>query len=227
MPKYYDLHVHSLPECADSPSRLALVARGYGYAGIAITNHSDYWRKVTGDDIINGVEIRAKNIPELRKKIGKYRPKVDLLLVHGGDPKINRAAVEDVRVDILAHPENGRDIGFNHVLAKSATNNNVAIEFNLDVLIHLRGGLRVKALSDFRRNLKLVRKFSVPVVLTSNAKSHYDLRAPREMVALAGLFGMSEDEAIRALSNVPAEIIERNRERRRLGYVMGGVEVVK
>ncbi|MCD5409666.1 MAG: ribonuclease P [Methanocellales archaeon] len=226
MPKYYDLHVHSLPECVDSPSRLKLVAKRYGYAEIAITNHSGYWNEVAGDSIINGIEIVASNPAELRKNIEKYRPRVDILLVHGGDPKINRAAVENACVDILAHPEIGKADGFNHVLAKSAADNDVAIEFNLDALIRLRGGARVRALSDFRRNLKLARKFDVSVVLTSNAKSHYDMRAPREMIALAGLFGMTEEEAIQALSMVPVRIIEQNRKKRQ-DYIRDGVEVVR
>ena len=226
MPKYYDLHVHSLPECADSPSRLKLVAKRYGYAGIAITNHSDYWNEATDDDIINGIEIVANGSTELREKVEKFRSRVDILLVHGGDPKINRAAVENACVDILAHPEVGRADGFNHVLAKSAADNDVAIEFNLDAFIRLRECARVRALSDFRRNLKLARKFGVSAILTSNAKSHYDMRAPREMIALAGLFDMTEEEAIQALSTVPVRIIEQNRKKRQ-GYIREGVEVVR
>ncbi|MDI6903517.1 MAG: RNase P subunit p30 family protein [Methanocellales archaeon] len=211
MLNYYDLNVHALPEGADPPSILSSVAKRYGYAAIAITNHSNFWSEVTAEGIISGVEIVADGISELKEKIKNYRPKVDVLLVHGGDPKINRAAVESSDVDVLAHPFHE----FNHVLAKSAAENEVAIEFNLDALIYARGVSRVRALSAFQINLKLARKFGVPTVLTSGARSQYDLRAPREMIALASLFGMSEAEAIGALSKTPWSIILRNKKKAR------------
>jgi len=82
--------------------------------------------------------------------------------------------------------------------------------------------VRVQALTDFRHNLKLARKYGAPVILSSNAQSIYDLRAPREMIALATIFGMTVDEAIEALSTVPEAIIRRGSE----NWVMEGVEVV-
>jgi ribonuclease P/MRP protein subunit RPP1 len=222
MTNFYDLNVHSSPECEDSPEMLASVAKRYGYAAIAITNHSNLWSEATGEGIISGVEIVVDKISGLKKKIRDYRSKVDVLLVHGGDPKINRAALENSDVDVLAHPSRY----INHVLAKSAAENEVAIEFNLDALIYARGISRVKALSALQTNLKLARKFGVLMVLTTGARSKYDLRAPREMIALAGLFGMSEDEAIEALSKTPWSIIMRNRKKRQQGYIMEGVEVI-
>lgn len=224
MPKYYDLHVHSRPEGMDAPDKLVSVAKRYGYAGIAIANHSDYWNEFSG--AISGVEIVATSATELKKKIGEYRPKVEVLLVHGGDAKINRSAVEDPRVDVLAHPV-GRDYEFNHILAKLAAKNDVAIEFNMDALIHLRGNPRIRILSGFQHNLKLARKYGASMILTSNAKSCYDLRAPREMIAMTSLFGMSEKEAIQALSITPLRIVEINRKRKRPEYIMEGVEIVR
>lgn len=222
MTNYYDLNVHSAPECEDPPERLVSVAKRYGYIAIAITNHSNLWSEITGEGIISGVEIVADEISGLKKKIKNYRHRVDVLLVHGGNPKINRAAVENPDVDVLAHPSHY----LNHILAKSAAENEVAIEFNLDALIYTRGVSRVRALSAFQRNLKLARKFGVSMVLTSGARSQYDLRAPREMISLAGLFGMSEDEAVGALSKTPWSMVIRNKKKKQPGYVMEGVEIL-
>jgi ribonuclease P/MRP protein subunit RPP1 len=60
------------------------------------------------------------------------------------------------------------------------------------------------------------------MILASNAQSIYDLRAPAEMIALGTIFGMTEDEAIAALSTVPEEIIRRGSE----NWIMEGVEIV-
>lgn len=227
--QFYDLNVHSIPDGKNAPPEMAALAKHFGYAGIAITNHSNTESKpsefeANGFEVFRGVEIVSKNASKLHGLIGKYRNSVDVLIVHGGDENINRAAVENKNVDILAHPMTPKDSGLNHVLAKSACENNVAIEFNLDAIFKGRGGRRVHALSHFRKNVEIARKFDVPMIITSNAASRFDLRAPREMMALAGLFGMDKNEAIAAISTVPAGIIARNRPRS--GFIREGVEVI-
>ncbi|MCL7410995.1 MAG: ribonuclease P protein component 3 [Methanosarcinaceae archaeon] len=228
-PKFYDLNVHSIPDGKNTSSEMAALAKHLGYSGIAITNHSNTESKPSGFEANNlemfrGIEVVSNNPSKLHGLIGKYRNNVDVLIVHGGDEDINRAAVENKNVDILAHPITPKDSGLNHVLAKSASDNNVAIEFNLDAIFIGRGGRRVHALSYFRKNVEIARKFDVPMVLTSNAVSYFDLRAPREMIALAGLFGMDKDEAVAAISTVPAGIISRNRQGS--GFIREGVEII-
>ena len=227
--QFYDLNVHSMPDGKNATPQMAALANHFGYAGIAITNHSNTESKPSefksnGFEVFRGIEIVSKNASKLHGLIGKYRNSVDVLVVHGGDENINRVAVENRNVDILAHPITPKDSGLNHVLAKSASENNVAIEFNLDAIFKGRGGRRVHALSYFRKNVQIARKFDVPMILTSNAASYFDLRAPREMMALAGLFGMDKDEAISAISTVPAGIIARNRQGSR--FIRHGVEVI-
>ncbi|MEM2934585.1 MAG: RNase P subunit p30 family protein [Methanocellales archaeon] len=210
MTAFYDLNVHALPECADSPRRLWLKAKQFGYNGIVIANHSDFYEQFPREEgILLGVEIKASIERELLSKIAAFRPKVDVLLVHASTEEINRIALGDSRVDILAHPEQAKG-GINHVLAKIASENQVALEFNLNALIHARGGMRSRLLSNLKKNFELAKKFEAPIVLTSGARSHYDLRAPREMAALAGLFGMSRAEAFQSLSQVPERILRRS-----------------
>ncbi|HID27325.1 MAG TPA: ribonuclease P protein component 3 [Methanosarcinales archaeon] len=227
--KFYDFNIHSAPESSDNPEQLALIAKRYGYSGIAITNHNLYFNAaeykidIPNFNIYKGIEIKVESANKLHSLIRKYRPKVEILAVHGGNESINRLAVENSQVDILAHPNQGKGNGINHILASYASENKVAIEFNLDVIIQTRGGYRVRALSDFRKNLKLARKYKVPMIITSNAFSVYDIRAPREMIALAKLFGMTKEEAINALSVTPMQIIEH---RTKKGVIMEGVEIV-
>jgi ribonuclease P/MRP protein subunit RPP1 len=228
-PQFYDLNVHSRPDNESTIDELTALAKHFGYSGLAITNHSNTAVEpvATGTDdfeILRGIEIVATNPQKLHGLIGKYRKNVDVLIVHGGNENINRAAVENPNVDVLAHPQMGRQNGLNHILAKSASENNVAIEFNLDAIIKGRGGRRVQTLSNFRTNLNIARKYDVPMLLTSNASSYFDMRAPREMMAIAGMFGMSKNEAVSALSLTAERIIEKKRSKP--GFIREGVEVI-
>ncbi|MBN2488240.1 MAG: ribonuclease P protein component 3 [Methanosarcinaceae archaeon] len=228
-PQFYDLNVHSRPDNESTIEELTALAKHFGYSGLAITNHSntavDPVATGTEDfEILRGIEIVATSPSKLHGLIGKYRKNVDVLIVHGGNENINRAAVENPNVDVLAHPQMGRQSGLNHILAKSASENNVAIEFNLDAIIKGRGGRRVQTLSNFRTNLNIARKYDVPMLLTSNASSYFDMRAPREMIAIAGMFGMSKNEAVSALSLTAKGIIQKKRSKP--GFIREGVEVI-
>ena len=223
--RFYDFNVHSKPESITSPVQLCEVAKRYGYSGLATTNHSEYFEmdidlNLCGFEVIRGVEVTSEP-SELKDEIRKFRPRVTVLSVHGGDERINRMAVEDRRVDILCHPEEENSSGLNHILARSATKNDVAIEFDMGAIIHSRGRSRSRVLSFMSENLKLVRRYNTQMVLTSNSHLVYDLRAPREMMALASLFGMTREEATTALSVTPQSIIKR-----KMSGLPDGVEVV-
>jgi len=217
---FFDFHIHR-------DHKLALEALKLGYHGVVLVSHSeelekhhnllkstvDYKQHVknaSGLFILKGVEIKAKNPEDLKRKIQKFRKKTDVLLVQGGNLKINRAATEDPRVDILCYPYRSRaESGINHVLAAEAAKNRVSIEINLKYLLMNRPNQRHRVLSQFRQIVKLHRKFKFPVIITSDANSIYDLRSPRDVVALAACFGMTSEEVTRAMCTVPQEIMER------------------
>ncbi|MCW3133395.1 MAG: hypothetical protein N2V78_03600 [Methanophagales archaeon] len=216
MPNFFDLNVHAYPETDIPVDDMFRIAKRYGYAGIAITNHDDTEKgkevipPLISNFIFRGVEIRTKSVSELKRKIKLHYGEVSLLAVHGGAEEINEAALKDSRVDLLAHPCGEKGEGeLSHVLVRYAAENGVAIDFNLNAIIQSRRSDRARILWKMRQNLKLVRKYKAPAILTSNAQSKYDLRAPREMIALASLFGMKKEEAEHALSAIPEGVLEK------------------
>lgn len=219
---FYDMAVHSYPEGGSTASRMALTAKCLGYAGICVANHQDYFAETDYPDVIRGVEVVAKNANDLRKHVDRFRSRVKVLAVHGGDPAVNRAACEDERVDILLHPPDGKTSGINHILAKLAADKYVAIGFELAPIICSKGGSRVRVISNYKTNLALVKKYGAPFVVVSGAMSSYDLRDVRAMISLCRLFGMSEKDAVKGMSFYPSEILRK----RSPGYIMEGVELV-
>lgn len=231
-PKFYDFCVHAIPDGDNTVEQLAALARHFRYSGIALANHSDKLPQsrplitsLEGFEIFRGIELVEENPSKLHGLIGKYRKSVDVLIVHGGSEAVNRAALENPRVDILNHPAFDKSSGLNQVLAKAAAENDVAIGLTLRPFLHSRGSRRIRLLSDLRANLDLARKYDVSLVLSSDAMSCFDLRSPMETLALAEVCGLEEDEALEAISTAPEKILSRNSSGP--GYIREGVEVLE
>lgn len=211
---FYDLNIHP----SDSSTiELAFEAKRLGYSGIAVTSSTIPEKEALPPNfsIYRCIELSCKP-SRLREEIKKHKGS-DILIAIGGDESLNRAAVETEGLDILMQPSQ-----FNNVLAKAASDNSIAIGFALGAIIHLRGDARVRELSIMRTNLKHARKYKLSTVLTSSARSLYDLRAPREMAALAGIFGMTSKEAVEAMSAAPLELLRRKSPE----YIQEGVEIL-
>ncbi|MFA4956428.1 MAG: RNase P subunit p30 family protein [Candidatus Methanoperedens sp.] len=211
--KFYDFYTH--PE---NVGLMAIEGKRYGYSGIAVIGQDTNEKTIFPEDfsIYRGVKIQAKP-SRIREEIKKYRGSDNILIVEGGEEEINRASVETEGLDILMHP-----LEFNNVLAKAASDNSVSIGFNLGLLIRLQGVERVRELKTMRINLKHARKYKLQLILTSDAHSIYDLRAPREMVAISSIFGMTEKEAVDAMSSTPLNILRRKSP----NYIQEGVEIL-
>ncbi len=225
---FYECNLHTLPDGSDSPSRMALAAKRLGYSGIIICNHTttgrafgfDAAKLVGGIEVVFGAEIVATDQRALHTKAASLRDRSDFLAVHGGDEKINRAACEDPNVDLLAHAHEGR-AGIGVAAAKAARDNQVAIGLDLGPMIRLRGAARVRWMELVRRDLDLIRKFDLNLMISTGAKSHLDLRSPRDLVALACLFGLERERAVEALA-LPESILALNRRR----WASVGVELL-
>jgi len=217
--KFYDFNVHPAPDTHESITKLAFEAKRYGYSGIALIDSAINQETIPRPEnfsIYSGHEISCKP-SKFRDEIKKHKEKTAILIARGGDEEFTRAAVATERLDILLQP-----VRFNHVLAKIAGDNLVTLGFNIGSIIRLRGEARIRELTIMRRNLKYARKYDLQMLLTSNSCSCYDLRSPREMAALAGLFGMTANEAVDAMSDAPLKILKRKKP----DYIQEGIEIV-
>ena len=228
----YDLHNHAILSCKD----LSLIKK-FGYRKIGMVFDAKsldpeifYEMKSVaekeGIEIFLGAEVHADSLAELKSLAKEAKKCADFVIAHGGDLKINRHALKFV--DILAHPERGRkDPGFDYVMAKIAKKNNTAIELNFRSFLAENGLKRIRVIEHFKNNIKLARKYDVKLIVTTGAKSIYEMRSPREISAFFEYLGMGREELLKAMIYNPKEIIERGRERKSKNYIMPGVRVVK
>lgn len=226
---FYDLNIGASKKIIHEAERL-------GFAGVSITyDFDDYNSEISQEYdeiklesnilIRKCLKLSCKNQEELKKKVQKSRKKADIIMVRGGDNRINRAACEERNVDILSQPyRNRRDSGMNHVLARLASENDVAIEINLSSFLKTSLRYRHRIISQFRHIMDLKRKYGFSVIITSGARSEYDLRNPLDIFALSNCFGMTKNESFEALSTIPQHLIDKNDQRG--NFVVDGVRTV-
>jgi ribonuclease P/MRP protein subunit RPP1 len=221
--------VHARPDGASTVARLAQTAADFGFDGIVVRNHGGQPASYdpaavaaeTDIDVVVGVEVRAADPSRARGYVGNHRQDRTIVVVHGGDPAINRFAVEQPAVDVLAHPMAG-DGDLNHVLAREAAANGVRLEVNLEPVIQESGGSRVRAIADRRKLRELIEQYEVPFVVSADPTSHLGLRAPRELVALCKRFGFDAAAAEAGLREW-AWLADRNRDLQSDRFVEPGV----
>jgi len=223
--------VHATPDGDATLDRLVRTASEYGYEGVVVRNHGDAKPDADleavadtyGVDVVSGVEIRAEDPSRASGFVGNHRETKTIVVVHGGTPELNRFAVEQPAVDVLAHPMAG-DGDVNHVLAKAAVENGVRFEFSFREVLRASGGERVQALRDLRKLRELVDAFDAPYVVSADPRSHLHLRAPRELVAVGEVIGF-DAAAIESGLAEWGEIAERNRGIRSDEFVEPGVKI--
>ncbi len=237
--KFYDLHVHSaFSEGKSSLKELAEMAKTLGYKGICFSAYYkdrnqqtilqteiEKIKQQTGIEIFLGFE--ARSVKELQL-LAKRRREFDILLVRGGNLRLNRKACETPEVDILTHPEYERnDSGFNHILAKLARKNEVAIEINFREVLNSSKKTRSLILKNIQQNVKIAKKYKVPIIISSGAISHWELKAPEVLISFGCLVGLELKEAKETLSKIPEKIIKKIEERKNKEWIMPGVKVIK
>lgn len=220
--------VHAHPDGDSTVARLAMTAAEYGFDGVVVRNHGDAQTEYDPDaisdtydvDVAAGIEIRTDDSSQASGLIGNYRSKVDVVCIHGGS--LNRFAVEQPKVDVLAHPMVDGDV--NHVLAKAAASNGVHLEFNFARVLRDDGGPRVQAIQGLRKLRELVEQYDTPYVVSADPRSHLQLRGPRELFAVGKSIGFDRD-AIETGLGAWGKIVERNRTRQSESFIEPGVHI--
>ncbi len=224
--------IHAYPDGSSTVARMAHTAAEYGYGGIVVRNHGT--DQATYDperiastydiDVVACIEVRTDDPAQASGYVGNYREQRTIVAVHGGTPALNRFAVEQPAVDVLAHPLSG-DHELDHVLVKTAAENGVRLEVNLRDILHQTGGTRVRTIEALQRLRRLLVEYDTPFVVSCDSRSHLELRAPRDLIGVGEQLGF-DAQSIRDGLTEWATLAERNRDRMDAAYLGPGLRRV-
>lgn len=238
MRRFADLHLRPSIEDRDQVERMVSKSSELGYRMIAISlppsitqTKISRLQEICSDvnlDLVTRVDFSPKTSKELLHYLRRLRRRFEIISVFCDSKSVARQAAKDRRVDLLTFPATKiYKRFFDHAEAELASNALSALEIEMAPLIFLKGSSRIRLISRLRKESAVAEKVGVPVVLSSGATDEYLLRGPREYAALAGLFDKDSPVALRALSEIPFSLVERNRGKLSPSYVAPGIRVVK
>jgi ribonuclease P/MRP protein subunit RPP1 len=198
--KITDACVYPYPYGDSSVRRMALEAKARGFDRLvaADTPSGEFY----GIEIYPGIHIRDTAVRDLISRIKRERNNEAVVSVQAGDNGFNRSVINLKGVHILRGLHSADKNAFDHVAAKMAADNRVAIDLDLSPLISGRGFTRQRAMHRYRDILVLERRYEFPITLSSHARSILDMRAVREIAGLCSLLGMDIPDVEKAFFGV-------------------------
>jgi ribonuclease P/MRP protein subunit RPP1 len=198
--KITDACVYPYP-CGDSSvRRMALEAKALGFDRLVAADTPS--GESYGVEIYSGILIRETAVKDLASRIKRERNNAAVVSVQAGDNGFNRSVLNHKGVHILRGLHSSDKNAFDHVTAKIAADNRVAIDLDLSPLISGRGYSRQRVMHRYRDILVLERRYEFPITISSHARSILDMRAVREIAGLSSLIGMDTHDVEMAFFGV-------------------------
>ncbi len=198
--KITDAAVCPYPNGDSSVRRFALEAAALGFDSlVAFDTPSATYGDV---EVRRGLFIQYAGMKDVIAQVKRANDPMSVVSVKAGDAGFNRGVVGYRGVHILRGIHAAEKNAFDHVTAKMAADNRVAVDIDLSCLISARGIARQKAIQRYRDVMVLEQRFEFPLTLSSYARSVLDLRAVREVSGLCTLLGMDLPDVEKALAGV-------------------------
>ncbi len=145
------------------------------------------------------VFIGDATVPNIKSKLKLLTSK----RIFKSNMQKDRALIESKKADLIFEfeqekrkdPMHFRNSGLNQVLAKLMKQKNVAYGLSFNQLLHASREEQSKMMGRMMQNLRLCKKYKVPVVVASFARHPYEMRDYKDLVAFAKSLGLHDYKA--------------------------------
>lgn len=108
---------------------------------------------------------------------------------------------------LVVNPLSSRDFYKSAALFGAAREKGLVFEIPISAILASRE--RSKLFFQLRIFLKNCTKRKVPFIFTSRAANEFELKSPREVIAIGQTLGLTYEQAAAALSTVPQELLKK------------------
>ena len=235
---YADLHLRPNSKDPEHVSQIINKASWLGYRLISLAFPSNLAEeeirrlvdvsKEAKIDLASRVDLKPRTPRELIHGLRRFRRRFEIVAVICESKNVARQAAKDRRVDLLNFPSlDFRNRFFDKAEAELASKGLASLEIDMKPLLILEGPVRIRLLSNLRRETSIAQDFHVPIVISSGVSDGLLMRKPRELAALASLFDLDEASAMEAVSRNPLAIVKRNRDKLSSRFVAPGIRIVR
>ncbi len=234
--KFADLHIYTI-DTIGANSAIDFAKRafelGYKYVSFICFNKlrpsliKEYKRICSDcglDYIVRlDLEINDKNISKVKSFLRKFRRKIEVIVARPRSVQAARFSARDRRIDMIYFDE--KSPKFDTIQAQLMHENDKFLELTFrEILIP---ELRNNYLRIYHRIFQLVSKYKVKVIISSGARSIYEMRAPRDMaIAFNTIFNIKLERPYMLISDHPIHLISKNRRKLSKFFITEGVEVI-
>ncbi len=144
-----------------------------------------------------GVLIKAEKITD-PNRADKFPPKTPIVVASTNEETI-RAACSKRNITYITHlaTSTGRDHthyrrgNINQVIAKLCKENKIGYIIDFSRILELEGWGRELLIGRIKQNIRIFKKYEVPIQVASFAKNEYELRNPKDLEAFGRVLGIS------------------------------------
>ena len=222
MRRFADLHLRVPLNDLPKTERMVWRASELGYSLVAIPLPPHAPREQVSQlqrlcseakvDLATRVNLSPRTSNELLHSLRRFRRKFEVVSVMCSTKDVARQAAKDRRVDLLHFSAtNLRKRFFDEAEAGLASQAFSSLEIEMAPLLQLAGASRIRLLSRLRMEVATAERCRVPITISSGATDEFLMRGPRDYAALATLVDLPLSSALKALSENPYAMVERNR----------------
>jgi RNase P/RNase MRP subunit p30 len=174
-------------------------------------------KKAYYDLLVSGKEAREKILelgfseaPETKEaSLGELPQNLQhMTFVNGGELGVNRKVVRSP-ADVLLDAVSTHGVSVDSAVVQVAKDNGVTFAFSLRPFLKHKGHRRIKLLLNARNAVLLAKKMEARILLTSGARNLFEIRNPAQLVAFGTFLGMTHEQAIWSVTEVPKYLIEK------------------
>jgi RNase P/RNase MRP subunit p30 len=238
MTKFVDLYLRVPISDVEKSKKIIAKSAELGYRLVAVPfppfvkrEKIESIKKICNDvdiDLSPRINFFPKDTRELINGLRSFRRKFEIVSISCASKSVARQAAKDHRVDLLIFPVvEKRKTFFDNAEANLVSRSGASLEIDMTRLLSSEGFQRMRQISILRREVTIANHFGVPIILSSGAISEQFLRKPQDYAFLAMLFNMDQLLALKALSDVPFNRVELNRQKLGPDFVAPGIRVIR
>lgn len=190
-------------------TELVNMAKKLGYTVLGIECLGNYGqvlesslKRLKGIKLLKRITIISSNESEVKHSLRGIKLNYDVVAVKPLSYQVARLAARDGRIDlVVADKESLKFIDLSEIRLLEKFKG--AIEIPLNQLLVPSEVL----LSKLIRKLRLISRYDVPLVLSSGAKSPYELWHPLHIVGLMTMLGLPESKVWESLTITPKNLV--------------------